>query len=782
MASPPDRMRAGRAADVAVLLILAFGAWLGFAGGGLPEVAPASAPAAAFSAARALHDLATIAAVPHPLGTVAHDRLRDFLVDRLRSLGCADVHVQSATGFNTLQGPLAATVANVVCRKRGSRPGSALLLTAHYDAVPRSFGAGDDGAGVAAILEALRALTNAPPLANDLIILFSDAEEEGLLGSEAFVDLHPWARDVRAVLNFDNRGDAGPVFMFQTSAGNATLIRALAAVPDARTNSLTGDIYRLLPNDTDLSIWLHSDFAVGALNFAAVGGFTHYHTPMDDLASLDARVVQHMGDYLVGVARTLGNADLTVMRTHDVIYFDAPGLGVVHYDESLALPLSAFVAVAVVVLLVVAVRRHRLTRRAVGLGVVGLVLTLLIPAVVTYAAWRLIVAVHPGYADILQGDPYNSQWYLLAFMAFTVAMILGLQRRLAARASALELAVAPLALWAALGVFTAVALPGASYLLAWPLVAAIAAFAWSMRRDTPPVVLAILAVPALVLWAPLIRTLEVALTASLLPLCALLAALVLSLLLIPIQALGPFRRWIAFGATLAGIVGLIGAETTAGFTATRKQPDSLVYLLEADSSRAWWVSFDRTPDVWTAQALGSHPITRTFDQYLPGTVLAAPAPAGEISKSPIQILETQSVPGGRRMHVHVARSGDAEEFRLHVNPGTTVTNVELNGRTLTDGTDNRYRPGYRTGSDGTLLRYFGVPVDGVDLWLTIPGAGTVPVRFTVRIEGFPATLERQLPQRPARLMSKPFLPTDVSVRAETVTLPGAKSKTGSLSP
>ena len=129
-----------------------------------------------------MQDLRTIAGVPHPVGSVAHDRLRDYLVDRLRAAGCDNVHVQSATGFNTLDGPLAATVANVLCRKHGTHPGRAVLLTAHYDAVPRSFGAGDDGVGVAAILETVRALMSGPPLANDLIVLFSDAEEDGLLG------------------------------------------------------------------------------------------------------------------------------------------------------------------------------------------------------------------------------------------------------------------------------------------------------------------------------------------------------------------------------------------------------------------------------------------------------------------------------------------------------------------------------------------------------------------------------------------------------------------------
>src|ERR1019366_6367348 len=130
-------MRGGRASEVVATLILVLGTWLGFATAGLPHVVSATAPPTAFSADRAMPDLRAITATPHSTGTTAHDRLRDYLVDRLRAVGLTEVHVQSATGFNTLDGPIAATVANVVARKRGTAGGPAILLTAHYDAVPR---------------------------------------------------------------------------------------------------------------------------------------------------------------------------------------------------------------------------------------------------------------------------------------------------------------------------------------------------------------------------------------------------------------------------------------------------------------------------------------------------------------------------------------------------------------------------------------------------------------------------------------------------------------------
>ena len=95
--------------------------------------------------------------------------------------------------------------------------GKALLLAAHYDSTRDGPGAADDGASVAAILETLRALKSQPALQNDLICIFTDGEEAGLLGAEAFVAEHPWAKEIGLVLNFEYRGNRGPFFMFETS-------------------------------------------------------------------------------------------------------------------------------------------------------------------------------------------------------------------------------------------------------------------------------------------------------------------------------------------------------------------------------------------------------------------------------------------------------------------------------------------------------------------------------------------------------------------------------------
>ena len=192
-----------------------------------PAPVAASAPPTEFSAERATVYLENFAWRPHPIGTGEHDRVRDYLAAELTKLGVAP-GIQRTTGV-TPRYQVAGSVENIVARLKGTSGSSdAVLLAAHYDSVPSGPGAADDGAGVAAILETLRALRAGPILRNDLILLLTDGEEDGLLGASAFMAEHPWAKDVRVAVNFEARGNAGASQMFETSAQNGRLIELYA--------------------------------------------------------------------------------------------------------------------------------------------------------------------------------------------------------------------------------------------------------------------------------------------------------------------------------------------------------------------------------------------------------------------------------------------------------------------------------------------------------------------------------------------------------------------------
>jgi Zn-dependent M28 family amino/carboxypeptidase len=96
---------------------------------------------------------------------------------------------------------------NVVAEIRGrERPDEWVIVGAHLDSWDFGTGAQDNGAGVAQVLEAARAIASMPrPPRRSIRFALWGGEEQGLLGSEAYVRAH--ASEMKscvAALNTDN--------------------------------------------------------------------------------------------------------------------------------------------------------------------------------------------------------------------------------------------------------------------------------------------------------------------------------------------------------------------------------------------------------------------------------------------------------------------------------------------------------------------------------------------------------------------------------------------------
>ncbi len=298
--APPARSRRVLAlAGVAVVLV----ALLSFLAGRPPAPRGLDAPTADFSALRARTHLEVIARVPHPVGSPAHDEVRAYIVRVLDELGLKPQVQEASTTIQVVGSTAGASIKNVVARLHGTNgTGRAVMLSAHYDSVPQSLGASDDGSGVATLLETARALASSPAPANDVVFLFTDGEEIGLLGAQAFVDSNPAAKDVAVALNFDARGASGVVAMYDTSRGNGALIATLArSAPRVTSTSLLPTIARVLPNDTDATIFANAGMATYA--FAYVDDLFRYHQQTESIDALDLGSLQHDGDYALPRAR-----------------------------------------------------------------------------------------------------------------------------------------------------------------------------------------------------------------------------------------------------------------------------------------------------------------------------------------------------------------------------------------------------------------------------------------------------------------------------------------------
>ena len=173
-----------------------------------------------FSTKRAFNQVETISKKPHYVGSKNHEVVTNYLVKELNKLG---LQTSIQEGYTLSDWGNLVQSKNILARIKGSNNSKALLLLSHYDSAPHSYspGASDAGSGVATILESVRAfLHNKTPHKNDIIILFSDAEELGLNGAVLFVTQHPWAKEVGLVLNFEARGSSGPSYMLmETNKG-----------------------------------------------------------------------------------------------------------------------------------------------------------------------------------------------------------------------------------------------------------------------------------------------------------------------------------------------------------------------------------------------------------------------------------------------------------------------------------------------------------------------------------------------------------------------------------
>ena len=733
-----------------------------------PRPLPATAPVSEFSAYRALPHVAAVAARPHPLGSAAQGRVRAYLLHQLRALGLAPI-VQEGIGLATKGGEVTAgRVQNIVARLPGRQPGGkAVLVLAHYDSQPHTPGAGDDAAGVATLLETIRALRTGPPLAHDVIWLFTDGEEVGLLGARAYAaDTARLHREVGVVLNFEGRGNTGPSLTFEVSPGNGWLMREYAhAAPYPLASSLFYEAYRHLSNDTDFTPLRQA--GLPGLNFAYVGGYPYYHSPTDTPAHLDLASLQHHGSYALSLVRHFAGLPLARTTAPDYTFFNPLGHWLVCYPTAWNLPLT--LVTLGLLLAVMAVAQHR--RRLGWLSLLGGALAWLGGlALVLLAGGGLLALIgwaYPQYGTFYDHAAYNALAYQAALLALGLGLLAGYYGWLGRRTLPDTLAGGALLVAAALlGVLQARAASSA-FLLALPLLAATLAWALRLRRATAPGNLPTtglggwgLALPAVALLVPtgylvLIifgLSILVLLGAVLLAvLVGLLLPLLLPVLTVPGSGMAPPRQqWQLPGAALAVALGALAVgHFTRQPTADQPQQTHLFYALDADHQRAYWLSAAARPDTWTRQVLTQPqygPLLSLYPQQ--AALLHQAAPLLALASPSVHVLaDSAATPGGPRYLRLLVRPGrdSVADFRLAFTPADGLGARRVAGQPLP--------PTALAQSAGAAITFHAPRAAGEVLELTAAGTGPLRFSLTTRSRWLPTGLG--VPGLPATVVPAP---------------------------
>ncbi len=308
-----------------------------------PAQKSAVAPDTEFSAARAMEDVRIIAAKPHPTGSAENAEVRRYLLRRLEDLGATAEETsgllpeRALARLNRWSGESLTeqsfqNIIGVIAGEDRSKP--AVLLMAHHDTVWGSPGAADDTVGIASIFEILRAINVEGKPDRDIIVLFTDAEELGLDGARHFFETNPLRKRVGAIINFEARGSGGVATMFQTSANNGNAARLYAkSVRQPSTTSIAVELYKRLPNDTDLTTALGKDYV--AYNIANIGRAGYYHSPKADAESLQTSTLQHMGMQGLDLTWALVSAETLPAPKADAVFFDLFGLFTVVFAPAL---------------------------------------------------------------------------------------------------------------------------------------------------------------------------------------------------------------------------------------------------------------------------------------------------------------------------------------------------------------------------------------------------------------------------------------------------------------
>jgi len=772
-----------------------------------PAPLPADSDPTVFSAERAIEHVRNIAVEPHPIGTPANKRVRDMLVAHLKAAGL-ETEVQSTQIIDgywtdrlasiegvTTQRYAAAYANNIVARLKGTgQKGKTLVLMSHYDSVYYGPGAGDDASGTATLLETLRALQAGEPLENDIIFLFTDGEEVGLFGAQAYFAKHRWAEETGLILNFEARGSRGPVSLFQTSAKNDKLVAAYASADVKHyANSLTVNIYREMPNDTDLSIPLRADMP--GMNFAFIDGFYDYHTEGDNADNLGLDSLQHMGNQALAITRIMGNQALPLEDTNEVVFFDFLTLFMVSYPMWVSWIVAAMAAITLVFF---AKQTLATTQVSISglLKTSGAALLYLVAAALVIDLLFLMVGGRSG--DMVEGRRlfaladyqligfilislgFSLLWFRMLVRGFTISWAVAgallsvllfvfepswIPSAVAAAGTAAayfllrvpvtseERLVGSLDMYLLFALAIQIMMPTGSFLFMWPFILLVTGL---ILHERGKIGLGGIGLFSLLgaLWLLFFTENGYSALGVILPSVITGTFGLLMLMLVPVflHVTRNSHRSLAAVSSATGLAIIIYVGFAPGFTERLNRPTEAFYIIDGkgDGTNQYGSRLSNQ-DVWSGELIKGDTTEAKASALVPtqrGTITLANAPMSSVEKISFQ----NAVVSDTRTAFTLKPGYRGDIIILRLTSDAPITEALVNGEPLERSNNS---------SASIVLSYFALPTDG--LHIDVASAGEISMHAAELTSDWPADIAAHIPEKPSRLMIAPYRMSDSTV-------------------
>jgi Peptidase family M28. len=491
---------------------------------------------------------------------------------------------------------------------------------------------------------------------------------------------------VGVVVNFEARGASGPSMMFETGPGNARLMDLFAhAVARPSASSVSYEVYKLLPNDTDFSVY--RKLGLSGFNFAFSNSASLYHSVRDNLQYIDRRSLQHHGEHAFEVTAALADTDLaTLSASSDAGFFDVFGLVTVVWPAAVNVPI-AFVALLGLSGLIVA-HRDAFTLRATVWAVGAL---LAVPVLLFGLGWLLSypLGIWPGVHPLDHPQPWPGRVALATagiLVPLFVAAVAG------ARVDARALLLVNWVVLALLAAGVALTIGGASYPFLWPAFGvAIAGWIETLLRKAPARSLRATALVGFVLAAFFLLAFLLGLELVLgfdLSQYKILVLIPFSLALVAVfAATGDERSCAAWALSVLCAVVVAGAalvaSQTSAYAAGHPRGLNIVYYDDLAAKPRWLIGFVGAPDEKFLQAQGFPPRDEEYRQlgllkaqgrFKDATGPHLPAPSFAVTEVATQGGTTvvrgtlRSGRGGFQIGIGLAPNAGVQSIRLDSQP------------------------------------------------------------------------------------------------------------------
>ncbi|MGN6320306.1 MAG: M20/M25/M40 family metallo-hydrolase [Dyella sp.] len=692
---------------------------------------------AGFSAVRAKQALSTVLGggeSPHPVDSPADDAVRNRIIEALRGMGYRP-EIQDVTSCRKAWLQVCARVRNIIAVRDGLPGGKPILLASHYDSVAAGPGASDDGAGVAVSLEVARLLQRRSSGAHSVIFLFTEGEEEGLLGAEAFAENDPRAKDLALVINLEARGTSGKSAMFETGDDSGWLVdRYASTARSPLTSSLLDAVYKLMPNDTDFSVFKAR--GVQGLNFAFGENYGYYHTSDDNLNSLNDATLQHQGNNVYALVQSLLDAPLPAPLAKGArVYTDVLGAGVISWPQSWSLWL-ALLLLLVFVATSWAWRRHNhYDFVSVRRGAAGLVLSMAMGASVGYVL-LLTLGMTGDHGVSWHSDVLFNRWLLWSMVLLVVLLV---QRWLGRGVNPVGVWIGLTGAWLMLGLLCAIFAPAICYLFVLPGAVSIVVMAALLpakkiaMRSAVLFLLSAIAVFAMIF--PVVYLIEIMLgfnvmigSAGMGMLLGLAFSYVMPLAVQEMKS--PVHRCTGYAVALAAFACIVLSLKAPAHSEAVPKDLNIAYFQSAGNAMLLVGNATNPPPAAVLQAVGKRVTLKSVLPWTSSAIYVAPTETLALTPARLTPLGEIDNEKGRQVGVRIDAGGPLRAVWVLAPPQANLQSISMDGHTLSYMKDDSKMGSYRA------FICYGQSCDGKQLAMVL-GSKTAASILVVKAAALP---------------------------------------------